>query len=281
MCAICWAVRTVSAPAQGLDPRAAQTSGSEARFRCLQLAQILACAEALSTHPNDPVLLVAEGDALLRSERPGEAIGVYRNALRSGASRDVIDPRISEAQAHRQPLLEACRHGAGETADRACEGAWLPGAPDEVTVFKRRGALLAGDGRRAASLDAYLAAARLAPHDRSVARAIVVLTDGLRPADAYTMMARGAALLTLGRRAQAIDALREASRMAPSLTLARERLQTALRRPPAQRRRLASTQPPAPRPALVGGDASAAATAAAATAAGRVFSNEAEDTRSH
>jgi hypothetical protein len=58
-----------------------------------------ACAEALSMSPRDPVSLVAQADALMRSQRPGKAIGVYRNALRSGAPRDVVNRKIAAAKA--------------------------------------------------------------------------------------------------------------------------------------------------------------------------------------
>jgi tetratricopeptide (TPR) repeat protein len=252
----------------GGDPRAAQARAAEARFRCAELAQAAACAEALSSNPRDPELLVAEADALLRAQRPGEAIGVYRNALRSGAPRDAVNTKIAEAQAHRRPLLAACENDSGAAAERACEAAWLPGAADELTVFKRRGLLLKSSAQLAAALDAYQSAARLAPHDREVARAIVALTGNGNAADADTLTARGAALMTLGRPAAAIEPLRQALRLAPESAAAETYLRRARRAQQSQQawRQQQAQQPlPAPRQGL----------------AWRAFSNAAEQTRSN
>jgi Flp pilus assembly protein TadD len=94
-------------------------------------------------------------------------------------------------------------------------------------VFKRRGLLLQNDNQPGASLDAYLAAARLAPRDRDVARAVVALSGSTERSDAPTLTARGAALMTLGRPADAILALREALRLAPDDAGAKLRLRSA------------------------------------------------------
>ena len=194
--------------------------------RCAGFSDLVSCASALSMKPNDPGLLVAEGDALVQLRRPGEAIGVYRNAIKSGAIQDAVGAKIAIAQGHRRTFLIECEMQAGPAAERACESAWLPGAPDEVTVFKRRGLLLQNDNRPGA-LDAYLAAARLAPRDRDVARAVVALSGATDRADAPTLTARGAALMTLGRPADAILSLREALRLAPDHAGAKMRLRIA------------------------------------------------------
>src|SRR5271154_1891301 len=49
-------------------------------FRCTTLADVDACGEALRMKPEDPALLVAQGDALVRAKRPAEALGRYRRA---------------------------------------------------------------------------------------------------------------------------------------------------------------------------------------------------------
>lgn len=143
--------------------------------RCTRFADLIACGDALNRKRNDPELLVAEADALVAAQRPGEAIGVYRNGVTQGAARGPVEAKIARAESMRRGLLGTCLQQSDAAALRACEAAWLPGAADEVTVFKRRGRLLQGDRQDAAALDAYLAAARLAPRDRAVAHAVLDL----------------------------------------------------------------------------------------------------------
>jgi tetratricopeptide (TPR) repeat protein len=263
------AARAASTPVSR-EPTAAETRLDAAVSRCTEFSELVSCAAALGMKPNDPRLLVAEGDALVHSRRPGEAIGVYRNAIKSGAVQDSVDPKIAVAQAHRRSLLHECETEAGAAAERACESAWLPGAPDEVMVFKRRGLLLQNDNLPGASLDAYLAAARLAPRDRDVARAVVALSGSTDRSDAPTLTARGAALMTLGRPADAILSLREALRLAPDYAGAKVRLRSAEGAVAARRRS----------PATVATTLPATLRESAPRDAG-AFSNEAPVTRSN
>jgi tetratricopeptide (TPR) repeat protein len=207
---------------------------SLAIFRCTNFADLVSCYAALNMRPNDPALLIAEADALTQLKRPGEAIGVYRNSLRQGASPDIVNPKIAVAQSQRHSFLVVCETQVGEAAESACESAWLPGAPDEVTVFKRRGLLLQSDDQPSAALDAYMAAARLGPRDRNVARAVVSLSASVDRKDASTLAARGAALMTLGHPAEGAASLREALQLEPDLAEAKARLRIAERSlPPA------------------------------------------------
>jgi len=160
------------------------TRFSLATFRCTNLAELVSCGAALNMKPNDPDLLIAEADVLAQLKRPGEAIGVYRNSLRRGASPDVVNPKIAVTQSQRHSFLVVCETQVGEVAESACESAWLPGAPDEGAVFKRRGLLLQSDDQLSAALDAYMAAARLGPRDRKVARAVVSLSASIDRKDA-------------------------------------------------------------------------------------------------
>jgi len=254
-------------------PAAPQSTASETRVnraisRCTELGELLSCYAALGVRPNDPGLLIAEADGLVQMKRPGEAIGVYRNALRSGALRDVVEPKIAVAQARRLSLLAVCETDSGEVAERACESAWLPGAPDEVTVFKRRGALLQDDKQFSAALDAYLAAARLAPHDRGVARAIVTLSEGSQHSDTSVLTARGSALMTLGLAAEAVVPLRQALRQSPDLAEAKAGLRAAQRALASQGQGSLSNTDPGP-------------PAAGVMVPGHAFSNESPVTRSN
>ncbi|HUX72430.1 MAG TPA: tetratricopeptide repeat protein [Steroidobacteraceae bacterium] len=202
---------------------------SQAIFDCTERSQLIACDDAMHLKPGDPALLIAEADTLVRLQRPGEAIGVYRNALRLGAEGAIVNEKIAGAEIKRRALLAICTATHGEAGLRACESAWLPGAPDEGDLFKRRAALLQAAGRKSAALSAYLEAARLRPQDPDVARAIVALSDRAADPDAALLTARGAALLKLNRPAEAIAVLRRALALAPDLKSATMQLRVAQR----------------------------------------------------
>jgi tetratricopeptide (TPR) repeat protein len=225
---------TVPEAAAAGEAGAEGTRFSLATFRCTNLAELVSCGAALNMKPNDPDLLIAEADVLAQLKRPGEAIGVYRNSLRRGASPEAVNPKIAVTQSQRHSFLVVCETQVGEVAESACESAWLPGAPDEVAVFRRRGLLLQSDDQLSAALDAYMAAARLGPRDRKVARAVVSLSASIDRKDASTLTARGAALMTLGHPAEAAASLREALQLAPDLAEAKARLRIAERSLPPQ-----------------------------------------------
>jgi tetratricopeptide (TPR) repeat protein len=256
-------VSTVARAEGREDPRLVRATS-----RCTKQAELIACYEALNLKPGSPELLVAEADALLQLKRPGEAIGVYRNGLSLGADRGAVLAKITAASTLRQALLDVCLTRDGPAADRACESAWLPGAPDEVTVFKRRGVLLQNAGQPAAALDAFLAAARLRPKDRDVARSVVNLAGDADVRDAQTLAAVGTAHLTLGQRPDAAAAFRRALRVAPGLKAAQDGLRGAER---------PGTAPSASVSTAVAGTLGPPAGGAAAG----VFSNQAEVTRSN
>lgn len=227
---------TVSWAADGGTPSADADAGAgrgarlaRATLRCTAFAELIACADALNLNPNDATLLVAEGDALVRQQRPGEAIGVFRNASKQSAGAVSVQEKIASAEAQRRILLQTCETQEGDAARGACDAAWLPGAPDEAAVFRRRGLLLQNDGQLSAALDAYMAAARLRPAERGVAQAIVSLSERTGREDAPTLLAKGRALLTLGRPAASIGALRRAVGLAPDLADATALLKVAER----------------------------------------------------
>jgi tetratricopeptide (TPR) repeat protein len=213
------------AGATAADTRVAETLAVATR-RCIELSELVSCDAALSMKPNDADLLLAEADVLVKLKRPGEAIGVYRNAQRVGAREEVVTQKIAAAQVQRQTLVRACLSQAGDFGVRACESAWLPGAPDEVAMFKRRGQLLQQDNP-AAALDAYMSAARLAPRDHEVARAVFNLSGTVDAKGAAILTARGAALMTLHRPQDAAVSLRQAVKLAPDMLEARNLLRQA------------------------------------------------------
>ncbi len=197
--------------------------------RCTAHLQLIACDDALHLEPNDPGILVAEADVLVQLQHPGEAVGVFRNALLHGADAGLVNAKIAAAEIQRRSLFALCETATGTPARRACDAAWLPGARDEVAIFERRGFLLQADDEPSPALDAYMAAARLRPGDRDVAQAIVRLSAVTGRQDAATLAARGAALIRLHRPAEAIAPLRKALHIAPDLPQAQVQLRAAER----------------------------------------------------
>lgn len=267
-----------------MDRAAKNATLSRATLRCAKLADVNACDDALNMKPNDPELLISKADALVQLKRPGEAIGIYRTALPVSADREAVDAKIALAESQRRTFLDTCETKTGDAALHACGSASLPGAPDEVTVFKRRGMLLQAGNQLSPALDAYMAAARLDPNDHGVALAIVSLSDSTGRQDALTLAARGRALIAMGRPSEAIEPLRQALRLAPDLVEAKAELRLAT---------LSSKPSRAERPAADGkggsaGDKSAAvgpapitAAANAGAAAPRRYSNDAPVTRTN
>jgi len=271
-----------------MDRAAKNATLSRATFRCAKLADVSSCDDALNMKPNDPELLVAKADSLVQLKRLGEAIGTYRNALPASADRETVNAKIALAESQRHTFLDTCEAKTGDAALRACEAAWLPGAPDEVTVFKRRGMLLQADNQLSPALDAYMAAARLDPSDHSVALAIVSLSDSTGRQDALTLAARGHALMALGRPTEALDPLRQALRLAPDLVDAKAELRLATLSPRASRAdrpaadgNVGSAADKAAAPPAIIAAANGGAAANAGAAAPRRYSNDAPVTRTN
>jgi Flp pilus assembly protein TadD len=68
-------------------------------FRCTSLGDLDACNEAVSLSPDDPALLIADGDALARAKRPADAISHYRRAATLVPDKAEIDMKINAAEA--------------------------------------------------------------------------------------------------------------------------------------------------------------------------------------
>jgi cytochrome c-type biogenesis protein CcmH/NrfG len=66
--------------------------------RCSTQADVEACYNAIRRNANDPALLVALGDALVRAQRPEDAIRNYRRAAVIAPSMSGIAAKISAAQ---------------------------------------------------------------------------------------------------------------------------------------------------------------------------------------
>jgi tetratricopeptide (TPR) repeat protein len=186
-------------------------------MRCTKLADVSACDDALHMKPDDPQLTVAKGDALAHGGHPAEAILVYVHAGGLLPGDEAVKSKLAAAESQREALVSQCQGNADVAAADACQGALLRGSPDEFALLKRRGILLQSFDEPGKALDVFIAANVLKQEDRSVALAIVALTDSTGRRDALALASRGSALLTLGRPTEALQPLRQAEALAPAL----------------------------------------------------------------
>ena len=187
-------------------------------MRCTKFFDVNACDDALRSKPDDPQLLVDKADALSHEGRPADAILIYLHAgglLPPGD--EGIKLKLSAAEAQREGLAAQCQVSADAAAADACQAALLRGSADEFTLLKRRGILLQSFDKPGLALDAFIAASVLKQDDKSVALAVVALTDSTGRKDALGLAARGEALLLLDRPTEALQALKQAQSLAPTL----------------------------------------------------------------
>jgi tetratricopeptide (TPR) repeat protein len=186
-------------------------------LRCRQLGDLAACDEALKAQPDDVSVLAAKADAMMKGNRPADALPVYRRALELAPADASLQTRARDAETRRLALVAECLNGRDEATLQACEAASLKGASDEYDVQVRKAMLLQALEKPAQALDAYIAASLLKSNDPAVARGIVALTASTRRNDALALAARGSALLTLGKGTEAVTALRQAQQLSPAL----------------------------------------------------------------
>jgi len=196
-------------------------------LRCSQLADLAACDDALRAHPDDLQSLLAKADALQQKNRPGDAQIVYRRAAELNPGNDTLKAKLIGAELQRQTMLARCQTDTGAGALEACDGALVRGGDDEYIIQRRKGMLLQSLNQPGSALDAYIAAGVLKHDDPATAQAVVTLTDSTGRKDAMTLAARGSALLTLDRPADALRAFREAQALAPALPAIEAQVNTA------------------------------------------------------
>jgi hypothetical protein len=110
-------------------------------FRCSTLADLDACTEALNLKPDDPALLVAQGDAFLHAKRPADAIGRYRLAAVLAPNQHDVSAKISAAEAQ---LPSGPQHAAAPGNTPAARAGNTP-APGNSTQVSRGAAQAAGN----------------------------------------------------------------------------------------------------------------------------------------
>jgi tetratricopeptide (TPR) repeat protein len=186
-------------------------------MRCTKLADVSACDDALRSKPDDPQLVIAKGDAVVHGGRPADAILIYLRAESLLPGDEGVRSKLALAESQRETLVAQCEGSADAAAADACQAAVLRGSPDEFALLKRKGILLQSFGKPEQALDAFIAASVLKQDDKSVALAIVALTDSTGRRDALALAARGSSLLTLHRAGDALQALRQAAALAPGL----------------------------------------------------------------
>lgn len=202
---------------EGLGTAQETAKLQHALLRCTKAFDLSACDEALRSKPDDAQLIVAKGDALAHEGKPAEAIAVYQRAEGLLPGDEAVKSKLAAAETQRATLISQCQGGADAAAADACQAALLPGSPDELTLLRRRGILLQSMDQPEQALDAFIAANVLAHDDKSVALAIVALTDSTGRKDAVALAARGTSLLTLGRAEEAVQTLHQAATLAPAL----------------------------------------------------------------
>jgi tetratricopeptide (TPR) repeat protein len=186
-------------------------------MRCTKLSDVSACDDALHMKPDDPQLLIAKGDAIAHGGRPADAILVYLHAGGLLPGDEVVKSKLAAAESQREALVSQCEGNADTAAADACQAALLRGSQDEFALLRRRGILLQSLDKPEQALDAFIAANVLKQNDKSVALAIVALTDSTGRRDAMALAARGSSLLTVGRATEGLQALRQAEALAPAL----------------------------------------------------------------
>lgn len=215
---------------------------SHSLLRCNKLGDLDACNQALTQKPDDPQIVVAKGDALLKAKRTSEALESYRRALQLAPGDAAIEQKIAATDAQWRTLQDTCMNASGPPALQACQASLVPGAKEEFALRKRIGILLQSANQPSEALDSYIAAQSLKHDDKSVALAIVTLTATPARKDALALASRGAALLTLGRPTEALTPLKQALALSPDLPEAKAQLAQAEKLARQEARQLAQAE---------------------------------------
>jgi cytochrome c-type biogenesis protein CcmH/NrfG len=109
-----WPRDAVSQPAG--DAMAAELKRDTAR--CSTQADVEACYNAIRRNPNDPALLVALGDALVRAQRFQDAIRNYRRSAVIAPGMGGIAAKISAAEEKMASRRAPVRQSAGAGTDK-------------------------------------------------------------------------------------------------------------------------------------------------------------------
>jgi cytochrome c-type biogenesis protein CcmH/NrfG len=108
---------------EGLAQAAEGAKLQRNQLRCTRLADVTACNDALKSKPDDALLLVAKGDALIQDNRPADAVAAYRHASQLTPGDEAVTTKLAAAealQASAQPVpASATQVVAADIAPRA------------------------------------------------------------------------------------------------------------------------------------------------------------------
>jgi Flp pilus assembly protein TadD len=121
-----------------LDRTSAAARLRQATDRCTSEHELDACDDALRLKPDDPTLLIAQGDALVRAKRPADAVERYRLAAVLAPEDSEVAAKLAAAEGQLQlaaataPTTAAAHAAAPAPAEgpeplRAATGAGAPG----------------------------------------------------------------------------------------------------------------------------------------------------------
>jgi tetratricopeptide (TPR) repeat protein len=68
-------------------------------FRCSTLSDLEACSDAVRLKSDDPAVLIAQGDALIREKRPADALSRYRRAAALAPNQPDVATKITAVEA--------------------------------------------------------------------------------------------------------------------------------------------------------------------------------------
>jgi predicted Zn-dependent protease len=110
-----------------LDRASAAARLQQASARCTDQHQLDACDDALRLKPDDPALLIAQGDALMRAKRPADAIERYRLAAVIAPGENEVAAKLAAAEGRLQPAAaDAPTPAESPTPLRAATGLGTP-----------------------------------------------------------------------------------------------------------------------------------------------------------
>jgi tetratricopeptide (TPR) repeat protein len=226
----------------GLDKAELEAKLSRNVLRCTRFADVEACDQALAMKPDDAAIVIARGDALLKAQRPLEALDSYRRAAALDPSNADTAAKVNAAQAQRRAVEERCMNADGEAALGACQSILVKGAANEFELLRRIGMLQQASNQSSKALDTYIAANSLRRGDKAMSLAIVALVDSTGRSDALALAARGSSLVTLGRLREGIASMQQAQALTPGLPGIGDQV-TAAQRLLRQEERLRESQP--------------------------------------
>ena len=126
---------------QGLDQAELDAKLSRHVLRCMRFSDVEACDQALAIKPDNVAVVIARGDALVKAQRPLEALDAYRRASGLDPSNTELATKITAVQSLRRSIEQGCMSEDGEAALRACQSILAKGAANEFELLRQRNLL--------------------------------------------------------------------------------------------------------------------------------------------